>query len=485
MHAKTLTRPLLLRLIPLALFILLYFLFGGEESTDQWSRKISLVFIWLIAGSLLTVIMEWGIYDLLVPATLGGSVPVSIRQFNRAILYLVLSVLIVHFVFEKSVIPVLTALGAGGVVIGLAAQRLIADVFNGLAINADGPFRIGDWIAIDLPGEGLVDCEVQSINWRTTTLLTVTDKQWIVPNHLFGERAVLNHWRPGKGSWIRAEVVIDFETPSARVESILQDAGTSVLRLRGFDPACEPTVLLREAEERGVRYSVAVRFLGWGSAGTESVGRSQLLQAVLTHLYYAGITPAYEKEEVVLQRPSTGRLPVRDRNGEVAMILSSQMPLFQQLTVEESRTLLENSHRIEIQKGQVLVQQGEEGSSMFVLLEGLTEVFVQTEESEEVKVDEMGPGEFFGEMSLLTGDPRSATVRARTAGVVYEITKGAMTELLEKRPELLEPISQVVAERRLRMRKANESCHPAEEGESQGFAHQLMSRMRTFFGLVR
>jgi len=116
---------------------------------------------------------------------------------------------------------------------------------------------------------------------------------------------------------------------------------------------------------------------------------------------------------------------------------------------------------------------------MFLLMEGLLMVLTDTETGEWVRVDRIRPGEFFGEMSLLTGETRSATVRAITGAVVFEVTAESMTALFGKRPELVESVSQIMAERRLRQRA---TLTELDAQRRTNLAAQLLRKMKRFLG---
>ena len=102
----------------------------------------------------------------------------------------------------------------------------------------------------------------------------------------------------------------------------------------------------------------------------------------------------------------------------------------------------------------------------------------------EIKVGEIVPGQFFGEMSLLTGEKRSATVSAATDALVYEITKEQMTYVLSNRPEVAERITRVVAERKMKNEHKMKPIPPEKQQEvAENFANRMLDRMFGFFGL--
>lgn len=182
--------------------------------------------------------------------------------------------------------------------------------------------------------------------------------------------------------------------------------------------------------------------------------------------------PALASEASILNTNELARIVGRDE-------------FFAELARDEIDHLLSESTQRAFSPGQVVIERGATGTSMFIMRKGYVEVWVGhgAGDREEVAVAKLQPGDFFGEMSLLTGAPRTATIRALTSVVVEEVTKDSFRALLHKRPELLGIMSRIIAERRLRLKLAQEDgrAKPREE-QTTGFAGQILARMRSFFG---
>jgi CRP-like cAMP-binding protein len=135
----------------------------------------------------------------------------------------------------------------------------------------------------------------------------------------------------------------------------------------------------------------------------------------------------------------------------------------------------------------VLVREGESGDSMFLLVEGTLHVFLEARgDRPRIRLAMLRPGDFFGEISLLTCEPRSATVMAVTDCLVYEITKDCMQQILSQRPEVGAALSMGVAERRLRLSAALANASPEQRiAETGSLAQQILGKMRSYFGLGR
>ena len=164
--------------------------------------------------------------------------------------------------------------------------------------------------------------------------------------------------------------------------------------------------------------------------------------------------------------------------------LLQRIPIFSSLRDEELEQLASVMHRKTIKAGKDIVVADEAGESMFIMVEGLAHVFINTEHRDRLQVGELAPGTFFGEMSLLTGEPRSATVSATVEVIAYEIQKSHIEPLIINNPELTSILSRAVAERKQALEASRDSDHENDESTSEEtLADQLMGKMLRFFGI--
>ena len=141
--------------------------------------------------------------------------------------------------------------------------------------------------------------------------------------------------------------------------------------------------------------------------------------------------------------------------------------------------------RDRFREGAVLIKCGETGDSMFILCEGLLDVRVALKEGQaESRVAMLQAGMFFGEMSVLTGEPRSATIIAATDALVFEISKDDIAALIRNRPELAETIAQAVTTRKLRNSEAAALAGTTTMITKKiSMTSQLVAKMLSFFGI--
>jgi len=389
----------------------------GAEAVSQTRRVASYalqVGIWLASAFFLNRLIVVFFWDALVRRAIGGPVPRLLKDVVAAVIYLIAISGIVAFVFQQSVTGIWATSGVIGIVLGFALRSLILDVFTGLAINVDRPYRIGDWIMMHgrQPDVHIIG-KVVELNWRTTRLRTADNNLVVVPNSVIGQTVITNFMQPDPKSRLELTFCLDFAVPAERALRVLTAAVKAVTGGKGMpleEPA--PKVRIKEITELGVEYRVRY----WVIPADLSPNKSRhiVIGSVLNHLKQAGLTLVYPKRDVFHEQMPQRQLDAASLKDRTALL--SRIELFQHLSDDELATLAESVHQRHYEPGDTLIRRGDPGDSMFVLVEGLVYVFAG-DDGTEVKVAQIVPGQFFGEMSLLTGEARSATVTAASRTV--------------------------------------------------------------------
>lgn len=426
---------------------------------------------WLIVR--LIEIIVWKLLERRV----GTSIPRLLKDLVATAVFVVVGIVILKTVFDQSVTAIWATSGVVGIVLGFALQSMIADVFYGIALNVDQPFRIGQWVQINARGlEPMTGC-VTEISWRSTRLRTIDNTLLVVPNSEISRMVLNNLSEPETKSRFEAIFTLEFGVPSERAVRVLE-AGVKAAVGPLLEP--RPKVLVHKVCERGVEYMV--RYWLEPADVSPAKGRHAVTSSILRHLHQAGLTLAYEKQDVYFAKMPSRQL---DRCADRSVIVK-RIKIFSQLEAEEIIELAEKIKERRFELGQAVVTQGAAGDSMYALVEGLLEVRSDYENgNRQVKVSAIQPGEFFGEMSLLTGEPRSATVVAVTDAIVYEIGKDDLNALLVGRPQIAVQIAQIVAARRLEL-KAKEKLSPEDcVVLRQSVADQILEKMESVFSCLR
>jgi small-conductance mechanosensitive channel/CRP-like cAMP-binding protein len=347
-------------------------------------------------------------------------------------------------------------------VVGFALQDTLGNAFAGIAIQIEKPFRVGHWIAVG-NHTGLVT----EVTWRATKLRTKAGNLVSVPNSTIAKEAINNYSEPTAPTRLEVEVGAAYQTPPNEVRDAMIAAVRSVPLVLA-SPA--PDVLLTEFAGSAITYRA--RF--WVNDFSKD---DEVMNAARTAIYYEfrrrnieipwPIQIEYSREESPIDTPER-----RER----FRLAIARVPVLAALPEEAHRALAATANELLYAAGEIVVREGDPGESMFVVSRG-TVVITVGPDRREVAVTQAGG--YFGEMSLLTGEPRSATVIARGDCTVLEITAGAFREFVQSRPAVIDQLAESAAARRRELDRTRSAAAGVTAAESVS----LRDRMRRFFGL--
>lgn len=439
---------------------------GAIFSTNSpWTLSILIISFTFFILKLLEVTV-W------TPARRKGrlNAPRLFVDFMNVLIITIVILYLANRVFNKSFTAILAASGALGVIIGISLQKVMADVFTGFAINMDRTIKLYDWIEYHPKGKEPIMGQVREINWRTIKLLTYENSMVVIPNSSLANDLIKNISAPNNKIMNTAEVTLDFEVSSDRVINILSAAAMGVKEVLD-DP--KPCILIDRVTESGIVYSIRY----WININKHNclVVRNKVLRSAIKYIHQSGLSLSYSKHDIYYKRMPKRQL---DRHRDITPLLK-RVQLFNMLNRVELEIIHSGIAEVIAKPGGQIVKTGEPGSSMFIVVEGLLEVVVDKVHKGrrvQVTVNKLEPGDFFGEMSLLTGEPRSATIVAKSKSVLYEIKKESILKLFKSRPALGEELSKVLAERVL----ANKSFKVSTNENKRKLATSLFTKMRQF-----
>lgn len=339
----------------------------------------------------------------------------------------------------------LTTSAVGAVVVGFALQDTLGNLFAGLAIQVEKPFRVGQWIRV-----GDFEGRVAEVTWRATKLITKAGQFVVVPNSVMSKDPILNYSEPTVPTLIEVEVGASYDVAPNVVKRALREAlENAPLVLR--DP--EPEAILQDFASSSITYGL--RF--WiDDYGRDYAARDQ----VRTNIWYTfkrwGIEIPYPIQVEYSREPSGPRTAVEQQ--AIAARLGA-VDLFSLLDDQERLQLVTSGRLHLFGAGERIVRQGDAGQSMFVVLGGRVRVTIEPS-GHEVAVTSAGG--VFGEMSMLTGDPRTATVTAAVDTELLEIDAALFRERAVARPELVEHVSAIVSARRQGLADAQAAADGAQ-----------------------
>ena len=435
--------------LPATVFaVFLLALFNRQELVDRFLENANFltrnfveygvqIGVWLSAAFLMNRMIGVLFWDGFIGRLSDRPVPRLPRDLTAMVLFSVAVLAIISTVFQRDVTSMLAASGVLGVIIGLALRTVILDLFMGLAIHIERPFKIGDWLMIHQNRvETHIIAEVIEINWRTTRLRTTRNNMVVVPNSKMGDTIVTNYMEPKPHFRIDLDFIIDFEVPSERVLRVMTAGLKAVADGEGIleDPAAE--VRIKDSTLEGAEYEV--RFFILPAKISPNEARHVVNRSVLEHLIHSGITPAHAKEEIFLQRRERRALDAS--LDEDLYQLLTRTELFRKLNAAEFAAVFREMRKRDLAEGETLYAQGDAGDSMFICVEGLLASAITVRGQGEVKVETLRAGQHFGEGSIFKATSRSTTVTAEADSLVYEIERHVIEPLLDVRLDLREQL---------------------------------------------
>ena len=435
--------------LPATVFaVFLLALFNRQELVDRFLENANFltrnfveygvqIGVWLSAAFLINRLVGVLFWDGFIGRLSDRPVPRLPRDLTAMVLFSVAVLAIISTVFQRDVTSMLAASGVLGVIIGLALRTVILDLFMGLAIHIERPFKIGDWLMIHQNRvETHIIAEVIEINWRTTRLRTTRNNMVVVPNSKMGDTIVTNYMEPKPHFRIDLDFIIDFEVPSERVLRVMTAGLKAVADGEGIleDPAAE--VRIKDSTLEGAEYEV--RFFILPAKISPNEARHVVNRSVLEHLIHSGITPAHAKEEIFLQRRERRALDAS--LDEDLYQLLTRTELFRKLNAAEFAAVFREMRKRDLAEGETLYAQGDAGDSMFICVEGLLASTITVRGQGEVKVETLRAGQHFGEGTIFKATSRSTTVTAEADSLVYEIERHVIEPLLDVRLDLREQL---------------------------------------------
>lgn len=445
-RGNTLAEPLIAvrnAVLPiLALQVFLFNIFGLEYSSIA-GRLLVTVF-WIVVISVALSFLSVLLFEHADEESWRANVPTLFRDLSRFILILVGFVIIFSTVWNQDLSSLITALGVGSLVIGLALQDTLGNLFSGIAILFEKPYGEGDWIEVD----GTVG-KVEAINWRATRLLTRDGDRVVIPNSVVSSGKITNESQPPGAGYEEYRIGFSYNDPPNKVKRVMLE---TIRTTRGVLADPPPQVRTLSYDDSSISYQV--RF-----AINDFSILPGLKDEFATRIWYAA-------KRNGLNIP----FPIRtlyhydgeavDAAADESAVTNSLSQLATLTTAPQEDALSEGMIMKHFAAGETVLKAGEKSNLIYTVLSGQVSLRLDTDNGSEALLT-LAQGDIFGVESLLRGEGSSVNIIALHDLELVGLTKEAVMKMVRRKPSFARELEEIIEARAARISQARESIKTA------------------------
>jgi CRP-like cAMP-binding protein len=426
---------------------------GAGNDSSLWLRAVAGVW-WLMGARVLV-----GVMSLTLNYNRRWREARLFPDLTAAAIYTAAILVVLISVLALPIGGLLATSGVLAIVLGLALQNTLADVFAGIAFGIESPFSVGDRISL---GEK-IDGTVVQMNWRSIRILTDGDDVAIVPNSVVAKSDIVNRSFPTRVRSAFIELSCPAISSPERVIDSLQQATLLCPPILSV-PLCSAVLTCLGLQENQYRVIFSV-------SDTEhlSTTKDLLLRHARRQLYYSGLYLAFAAQDNRTPDEGAGRT-------SLLLLLLQDIVLFEALGAEQLAALAAHLRPRSIEPGEVLFEQGGTEATLYIVASGILQVSQHTELSGQHIVGSIGAGDYLGEISLLTGASYAATATASTHCKLYGLDCHVLKPLLSANSDLYAEFDRS-ARRGLAILNRVVAVRATDDSADQSLLH----RIRAFF----
>jgi small-conductance mechanosensitive channel/CRP-like cAMP-binding protein len=428
---------------------------GTPDRSAMWLRFIAVAW-WLVTARVVVAILYFTLRH-----DRRRRADKLVADLTAAAIYVGTGFIVVKAVLALPVTGLVATSGVVAIVIGLALQSTLADVFAGIAVGIEGPFRVGDRVSLGDNIEG----QIIETNWRSIRVQTDGDDIAIIPNSVVAKLEIVNRSVPSQRRAVSTELSCPTTSDADRVIEVLREA-TMLCPPILEKPA--PSVALTRLGRNWNRYTISFHV---ADTSLVSGTKSLLLRHARKQLQYAGLLSRRHCKgaHVVARGPRSAMRPARQ--------ILRELTLFEPLQPSQIEDLARRLTTRVLEPGEILFAQGAADGRLYVVASGILELTRTTEGTSALTLGHLGAGEYIGEIGLLTGSPHGVTARARTHCLIYELSREAIESLISSYPDVATTLDKS-ARRGLDLLHRSVAASAAGNVSARG---QLVHRIRHFF----
>ena len=390
-------------------------------------------------------------------------IPEIISLSVEVLLFLVPTLFVLSGVFEFELTSILATSGILAAIIGLAIQANLSNILSGVFVNIERPFSPDEYVSInDMSGK------VIDVTWRSTRIRTVENTEITIPNELVAS-SVINNWsrtdktNMNEGFRLFSSLSFNPKHDPQHISQLLQNALKKVKPVDGRDQLDFQWVKFSDVDEYGLKFLI-------GFDCTDLFIKISQQSAVMLEIHkalqHAGIRMTVGKlysqldDDVGLDALQTSRISddfedqfsaeFNPYNEAIKnKVLLKKVPIFMSMNGEELELLAESCKRLHFNQGDSIIKQNDPGDSLYVIADGVVSVQLDLKNGDRKTVSRLGVGDFFGEMSLMTGEPRTAHIITESPTVVINVEKDVIKKIFTNNAHFFDTVSAILAKRKV------------------------------------
>jgi len=392
--------------------------------------------------------------------------PTLIRNIFTIIVFTILFLVAFTFLFpDVNLGALFTTSAIFGVILGLALQDTLGNFFAGISLQADRPFQVGDVITVGAQRHTGV---VEEISWRAIKIRTFQNHIVLIANSNAAREPIEVCPRDNLNARLVFFNTLYTDSPAKTIHVVRE----AVREADNVSDKVTPIVRIKNLGDNGVDYEVKYWLIDYAKYNdTDALVRQRIWYAFRR----AGLNFAFPTRTLHIERRHGSEM--RDGDGGAITERLSAVDIFAPLSADETTMLAQAAVRHVFAPGETVIRAGDPGSSMFVVHKGRVSVQVN-ENGRPRTVATLNEGDFFGEMALFTGEPRTANVLALEETEVLEIGHAAMKRVFDTNPDLVESLSFVMSERREGLASQADSTATSSDSSAG-----ILSAIKRFFGI--
>jgi small-conductance mechanosensitive channel/CRP-like cAMP-binding protein len=351
------------------------------------------------------------------------------------VIYLGAALSVISDVFGVPIGTLIATSGVFAIILGLALQSTLNDVFSGIALNLGRPYSVGDWVVLDDDLQG----RVVETNWRSTHLLNGTNDLVVIPNSALAKARLTNLSSPDESHGLVVTVRI---APTAVPRVVADVMYTVLLSANSILKFPEPSVTIDSIDGQAIHLTLSCRIK---DISVTMAAKNEIYDLIYRHAKSSGLRLADPISSISLPPMEQPDANAAQHNATPWRLLNN-IPLFSSLTEDEKEVLTTHMTRRTFQKDATIAEQDTRLKSLMIMRSGVVSI-TRREGIRQIELTRLAPGDYFGEGGVLMDAGEVGTTRALTFVVIYEISEACLAPLLRDRPSMADELGLIMSRR--------------------------------------